>query len=99
MRSFSSTGGTTRPTYKEMTVDKHVCKQQNVTIDHIVSICSLLAPTDDLYRHDRAAKYIRWVICKNLDLPRDKKKTGGNTNHLSSQSSRTSPFKLTGRLI
>uniref|UniRef100_A0A0L8FXY1 Uncharacterized protein n=1 Tax=Octopus bimaculoides TaxID=37653 RepID=A0A0L8FXY1_OCTBM len=31
----------------------------------------LLAPTEYLNRHDRAAQYIHWVIFKNLDLHHD----------------------------
>ena len=39
-------------------------------IDHLVSGCLMLAPTEYLNRHDRLGQYIHWCLCKNC-LPHE----------------------------
>ncbi|KAF7218105.1 putative LOC107393841-like protein [Nothobranchius furzeri] len=46
-----------------------MCSQYEETIDHIVSGCPTLARTEYIHRHDRAASYIHWKICKHFHLP------------------------------
>jgi len=46
-----------------------ICNQYEETIDHIVSGCPTLARTEYVQRHDKAASYIHWKICKHFHLP------------------------------
>ena len=46
-----------------------MCNNYDETIDHIVSGCPILAPTEYIHRHDQAASYIHWKICKHFQLP------------------------------
>ena len=46
-----------------------VCDKHTETIDHVVSGCPLLAPTEYLNRNDRLSQYIHWCLCKNFVLP------------------------------
>jgi len=46
-----------------------ICNQFEETIDHIVSGCPSLAKTEYMYRHNNAASYIHWKICKHHNLP------------------------------
>ena len=46
-----------------------MCNQYEETIDHIVSGCPTLAKTEYIQRHDKAAGYIHWKICKYFQLP------------------------------
>ena len=46
-----------------------MCNNYDETIDHIVSGCPILAPTEYIHRHDKAASYIHWKICKHFQLP------------------------------
>ena len=46
-----------------------MCNQYDETIDHIVSGCPTLARTEYIQRHNRAAGYIHWKICKHFGLP------------------------------
>ena len=38
-------------------------------VDHIVSGCLVLTKDEYLYRHDKAAAYMHWKICKQYKLP------------------------------
>ena len=46
-----------------------LCNQYNETIDHIVSGCPVLAKSEFMQRHDKAASYIHWRISKAFKLP------------------------------
>ena len=48
-----------------------VCYKHAETIDHLVSDCPILAPTEYLSRHDRLGQYIHWCLCKNFYLPHE----------------------------
>ena len=39
------------------------------SIDHIVAGCPVLANTDYIQRHDKAAGYLYWRICKHYKFP------------------------------
>ncbi|XP_067035460.1 uncharacterized protein [Acropora muricata] len=45
-----------------------ICGQYQETIDHIVAGCPELAKTEYLHRHDKAASYLHWNICKELNI-------------------------------
>ena len=45
-----------------------LCNQYNETIDHIVSGCPVLAKSEFMQRHDKAASYIYWKISKAFNL-------------------------------
>ena len=45
-----------------------ICGQYQETIDHIVAGCSELAKTEYLHRHDKAASYLHWNICKEQNI-------------------------------
>lgn len=45
-----------------------VCGKFEETINHIISGCPELAKTDYIYRHDKAAKYIHWQICRSFNI-------------------------------
>ena len=49
-----------------------VCNKHTETIDHLVSGCPILAPTEYLNRHDRLGQYIHWCLCKNFCLPHER---------------------------
>ena len=49
-----------------------VCDKHAETIDHLVSGCPILAPTEYLNRHDRLGQYIHWCLCKNFCLPHER---------------------------
>ena len=36
--------------------------------DHIVAGCSELAKTECLHRHNKAATYLHWNICKEMNI-------------------------------
>ena len=42
-------------------------------LDHIVSGCPELAKTDYIYRHNKAAAYIHWSICKQFGIAVERK--------------------------
>ena len=48
-----------------------VCDKHTETIDHLVSNCSMLAPTEYLNRHDRLGQCIHWCMCKNFGVPHE----------------------------
>ena len=37
-------------------------------MDHIVSGCEVLAKTEYISRHNNAAAYLHWIICKDHDI-------------------------------
>ena len=41
--------------------------QHEETVDHIVSGCEVLAKTEYISRHNNAAAYLHWSICKDHD--------------------------------
>ena len=45
-----------------------ICDKSTETIDHIVSGCSVLAPTEYKNRHDRVGQYIHWKVCKEYSI-------------------------------
>ena len=45
-----------------------MCDQFQENIDHIVAGCPELAKTGYLQRHDKAASYLHWNICKELNI-------------------------------
>ena len=49
-----------------------VCDEHTKTIDHLVSGCPTLAPTEYLNRYDRLGQYIHWCLCKNFCLPNER---------------------------
>ena len=44
------------------------CDKFTETIDHLISSCSILAPTEYKNRHDRVGQYLHWTICKHYRL-------------------------------
>ena len=44
-----------------------MCSQHEETVDHIVSGCEVLAKTEYISRHDKAAAYLHWNICQDHD--------------------------------
>ena len=46
-----------------------LCNQYNETVDHIVSGCPVLAKSEFMQRHDKAASYIHLKISKAFSLP------------------------------
>ena len=45
-----------------------MCHRHVESISHIVSACSMLAPTEYTKRHNKLAGYIHWMICKNFQI-------------------------------
>ena len=45
-----------------------MCSQHEETVDHIVSGCEVLAKTEYISRHDKAAAYLHWNICQDHDI-------------------------------
>ena len=45
-----------------------MCLQHEETVDHIVSGCEVLAKTEYISRHNNAAAYLHWSICKDHDI-------------------------------
>ena len=45
-----------------------MCSQHKETVDHIVPGCEVLAKTEYITRHNDAAAYLHWSICKDDDL-------------------------------
>ena len=41
--------------------------QHEETVDHIVSGCEVLAKTEHISRHNNAAAYLHWSICKDRE--------------------------------
>ena len=51
-----------------------VCDKHTETIDHLMSGCSLLAPTTYLNWNDRLGQHIHWCLCKIVSLPHESNK-------------------------
>ena len=45
-----------------------MCSQHEERVDHIVSGCEVLAKREYISRHDNAAVYLHWSICKDRDI-------------------------------
>ena len=45
-----------------------MCSQHEETVDRIVSRCEVLAKTEYISRHNNAAAYLHWSICKDHDI-------------------------------
>ena len=45
-----------------------LCHQFDESIDHLTSGCPVLAKTEYLYRHDKIATYIHWLLCKKYGI-------------------------------
>ena len=45
-----------------------MCSQHEETVDHIVSGCEVLAKTEYISRHDKAAAYLHRKICQDHDI-------------------------------
>ncbi|KAL1457390.1 hypothetical protein WDU94_007628 [Cyamophila willieti] len=45
-----------------------LCNNAEEHISHIISGCTILAPTEYTIRHNRVASYIHWTICKSYGL-------------------------------
>ena len=45
-----------------------LCNEYDETIDHIVSRCPVVAKSEFIQRHDNAATYMHWKICKAFSL-------------------------------
>ena len=49
------------------------CDQYDQTIEHLVSECSILTPTEYKNRHDRVGQYLHWKICEHYNTPHAEK--------------------------
>ena len=45
-----------------------ICGKYEETINHIISGCPELAKTEYIHRHDKAASYLHWEICKEYKI-------------------------------
>ena len=45
-----------------------ICGQIQETIDHIVAGCPQLAKTEYLHRDNKAATYLHWNICNEMNI-------------------------------
>ena len=45
-----------------------MCSQHEETVDRIVSGCEVLAKTEYISRHNNAAAYLHWSVCKDHDI-------------------------------
>ena len=53
---------------KEIDSRCRMCYKQSETIDHITSGCEVLAKSDYIERHNKAAAYVHWNICNDLGI-------------------------------
>ena len=44
------------------------CDKFTEKIDHLISSCSIVAPTEYKNRHDRVGQYLHWTICNHYRL-------------------------------
>ena len=49
------------------------CDQYDETIDHLVSGCSILTPTEYKNKHNRVGQYLHWKVCKHYKTPHAEK--------------------------
>ena len=45
-----------------------MCSQHEETVDHIVSVYEVLAKTEYVSRHNKAAVYLHWNVCQDHDI-------------------------------
>ena len=45
-----------------------ICSKYNETTEHLVSGCPELAKSEYITRHNRAAKYLHWEICRHYNI-------------------------------
>ena len=45
-----------------------MCSQHEEAVDHIVFECEVLTKTEHISRHNNAAAYLHWSICKDHDI-------------------------------
>ena len=45
-----------------------ICGQFQETVDHLVSGCLKLAKTEYIQRHNKAAAYLHWTVCKHYNI-------------------------------
>ena len=45
-----------------------ICGQFQETVDHLFSGCPELAKTEYIQRHNKAAAYLHWTICKHYNI-------------------------------
>ena len=45
-----------------------MCYKESETIDHIISGCEVLAKAEYVDRHNKAAAYLHWNICNDLEI-------------------------------
>ena len=58
---------------KEIDSRYRMCYKQSETIDHIALGCEVLAKSDYIDRHNKAAAYIHWNICNDLGVKTSEK--------------------------
>ena len=46
-----------------------MCDQCDETVDHLVSGCPVICPTQYKNRHDRVSQYIHWKVCQHYKVP------------------------------
>ena len=63
-----------------------MCSQHEETVDHIVSGCEVLAKTEYISRHNNAAAYLHWSICKDHDIEITDKKYSFSLRVIETQS-------------
>ena len=45
-----------------------ICRKYEETVDHIVSRCPELAKAEYIHRHNKAAAYLHWKICRHYNI-------------------------------
>ena len=45
-----------------------LCRQYEETIDHLTSVCPILAKNEYLMRHDKVCTHLHYSICKALGI-------------------------------
>ena len=46
-----------------------MCGQTDEHVMHVLSACTVLAPTEYLHRHNRVGTYIHWRLCQHYQIP------------------------------
>ena len=47
--------------------------EREETVDHIVPVCLTIVNTEYFQSYDSVTTFIRWILCKNVNLPDTKK--------------------------
>ena len=63
-----------------------MCDQYDETVDHLVSSCPVICPTEYKNRHDRVGQYIHWKVCQHYKARHHKTGMNRNQNLLLKQS-------------